>query len=49
MDESGKRNIKVRDKRRDIYYEYMQLNNLDEVYHLVHVDSDEYNFLIPNY
>lgn len=48
MDENGRRNIKVREKRRDIYYEYMQLNNLDKTYHLVHVDSDEYNFLVPN-
>ena len=36
------------DKRREIYYEYLELISLDYKCHLISVDSDNYNFIIPN-
>ena len=34
--------------RREIYYEYLELVNLNYKYHLISVDSDNFNFIIPN-
>ncbi len=34
-------------RQKDIYYEYLCLNNLDVKYHLVNIDRESYCFLIP--
>lgn len=42
-----KKNIQIKSLKRDIYFEYLELKNLEEKYHLISVDSDGYNFIIP--
>ena len=38
----------MKDKKRDIYYEYLSINNYDAKYHLVSIDSIGYHLLIPS-
>ncbi len=38
----------MKDKKRDIYYEYLSINNYDVKYHLVSIDSIGYHLLIPS-
>ena len=42
-----KRNIEIKDRRRDIYYEYIELKPLNTRYHFINIDSDGYNLLLP--
>ena len=44
----NRKNIRTINKKREIYYEYLELSNLDYKYHLIHVDSDNYSFIIPS-
>ena len=46
--EEDKKIIKIKDKRRDIYYEYIELKPLDTRYHFINIDSDGYNLLLPD-
>ena len=38
---------KIKNIKQDIYYEYISVDKLDIVYHLVSIDSDNINFIIP--
>ena len=46
MEDSTSNNIKK--NRRDIYYEYIELKTLNTRYHFINIDSDGYNFLLPD-
>lgn len=41
-------NNETKNVKREIYYEYLELIELNYKCHLVSVDSDNYNFIIPN-
>lgn len=43
-----RKNIQIKSIKRDIYFEYLKINNLNEKYNMICVDSDGYNFLIPD-
>lgn len=45
---SEKKGIQIKNIKRDIYFEYLELKNLDEKYHLISVDSEGFNLIIPS-
>ena len=41
------KNIQIKSIKRDIYFEYLKINSVDDKYNLICVDSDGFSFLIP--